>query len=109
MWRCMGYNRLKREKKAMKKIASGDIVVIKEGRNIEIPEIGSCGSPTIMFRKGAIGKVIGWTYNSSDNSDYITVEFNLFYGISIRINISPNDVENASSEQVARYDSYNCQ
>jgi hypothetical protein len=93
----------------MKKDIGGNIVVLTSGQTVDLPFIhGSKENATIIFRRGAIGKVMG-TSENKDAINMLTIEFNLCYGVAIQIDISPDCIENASSEQVSCYCGYNCQ
>lgn len=107
MLRSMYYNDSKGIK-AMKKIKCGDIVVLKSGRTLEIEAIH--GYATIVFRQGAIGKVINIFENWITGTIFdMEIEFSLFYGSAIRIRVKSDNVKHASRQQVERYRNYNNQ
>jgi hypothetical protein len=93
----------------MNNVNINNIVVLKKAKMIELPFCHATkeGS-SLWFKKGAIGKVTGAKYSNEDIQT-LTVEFNLLYGISIQIELSPDCVENASNEQISCYCGYNCQ
>jgi len=81
----------------MNNIKTGDIVVLGKGAIVQLPPcLTSKEDCSILFKKGAIGKVIGL-------SDKLTIEFIVCYGVVIRIDVSWSDVQNADDEQVACY------
>jgi len=101
----MQYNDSK-GRNAMKKIECGDIVVLKSEKNRDIEAIH--GRTNIVFRKGAIGKVIREEKSIiSDKIDYFIIEFNLLCGVAIQIRVAPDYIKKASSQQIDYYKTYN--
>jgi hypothetical protein len=93
----------------MKNDIGGNIVVLTSGQIIDLPFIhGSKENSTIIFRRGAIGKVMG-TLENKGVINRVTIEFNLCYGVAIQIDVSPDCIESASGEQVSCYCGYNSQ
>jgi hypothetical protein len=90
-------------------VKNGNIVVLEKGKIIELPLCHATKEQSsFLLKKGAIGKVMG-TKEESGKIKELTVEFNIFYGVGLRIELSPDCVKNASSEQVSCYCGYNCQ
>jgi len=90
----------------MKKFECGDSIVLKSDENREILAIH--GSAEIVLREGAIGTVVDVYQNPIRGTiEDLKIEFSIFNGISIRIRISPEYVQHASSDQIDTHNYYN--